>query len=278
MKNDINRNDLKHNFLKNIIVRFDYSGITDSELELLISKIKSLLHEKGYNKLTLDSPKEIDLQINDPETIEEVGLPVRSVRSRMVYVFTNDNPGIRLKISSTFALVSIEKTRYINFFDYSSTLLDVVRIIKDNTTFFSGIRFGLQKINQCILKDISLLNKYFEPDFYRLFTIGDHSTTKLFQAKDCVVYDGYNCNLSRTVVKGEYKGKIAYQIVLDSDIYLLDSEKIEDLIHNSNRLTPMNSLLFDIYKSAITEEFLNKLQQELFSDSDIIGVENNERV
>ena len=42
MKNDVRRENLKNNFLKNIIVRFDYTGIAEVELDSIIAKVKPI--------------------------------------------------------------------------------------------------------------------------------------------------------------------------------------------------------------------------------------------
>lgn len=42
MKKDVNREHLKNNFLKNIIVRFDYTGIAEVELDTIIAEVKPI--------------------------------------------------------------------------------------------------------------------------------------------------------------------------------------------------------------------------------------------
>lgn len=275
-KKSITREKLKHNFLKEIIIRIDFSGVSDIELESIIPDIKKLLGNKGYNKFNVEFATEMDFQVEDPELIEIEGIPVKDIRRQQVYVFGNKVAGIQLKISSVFAFVIIRKTKYINFFEYSNTLIDVVKIIKEKIAFFDGIRFGLRKINNCLLTDIEKINDYFEKDFFNLFHIEENSETKIFNAKDCLAYEEYNINLTRTVLSGEIDGKPAYQVVLDSDIYLIDNEKIADIISSDEQMKIMNDMLFEIYKSVITEKLLDKLQKDIFEDDFILGVDSNE--
>lgn len=270
------RRDLKHNFLKTIIVRFDFNGLAETELDEWIKDIKPLLHKRGYNRLTMELATEMDFQMDDPEIMEMEGIPVGDVRRQRVYVFKNHVEGINLKISPVFAAVLIEETKYIDFFEYGRTLLEVMALIRRKTEFFSPVRFGLRKINQCVLKDINLLNRYFEPEYYRLSRFPGGSTTKLFQAKDCMMYEQYHINFLRTVILGEMDDSDAYQVVLDSDIYLLDPDEVEKLIDDGKLLEPMNRILFELYKSVITEGFIEQLCQDMFEDTNIIGVEKNE--
>lgn len=270
------RRDLKHNFLKTIIVRFDFNGLAEIELDEWIKDIKPLLHKRGYNRLTMELATEMDFQMDDPEIMEMEGIPVGDVRRQRVYVFKNHVEGINLKISPVFAAVLIEETKYIDFFEYGRTLLEVMALIRRKTEFFSPVRFGLRKINQCVLKDINLLNRYFETEYYRLSRFPVGSTTKLFQAKDCMMYEQYHINFLRTVILGEMDDSDAYQVVLDSDIYLLDPDEVEKLIDDGKLLEPMNRILFELYKSVITEGFIEQLCQDMFEDTNIIGVEKNE--
>lgn len=273
-KNQLQRNDLKHNFLKQIVIRFDFTGISESEIDGVIQEIKPLLRERGYRSMKIESIKEMDFQLDDPETIEAEGIPVREVRQQNVYVFFNEKPGVILKISTVFAFISIEKTKYINFFEYSPTLLEVMKKIQE-CLFFAGTRFGLRKINKCILIDINTLNKYFEHDAFHLFSMNSESRSKLFNARDCILHKDYNINYTRNILAGELDREQVYQVVLDTDIYLLESEKVSELIKKPELLIPMNDLLFDMYKMTITDEFAGELQKENFCDENIIGVEKN---
>lgn len=119
------------------------------------------------------------------------------------------------------------------------------------------------------------MNKYFEHDAFHLFSINSESRSKVFNARDCIFHKDYNINYTRNILAGELDRKPVYQVVLDTDIYLLESEKVSELIKNPDLLIPMNNLLFDMYKMAITDEFSGELQKDNFYDENIIGVEKN---
>lgn len=180
MKKSINRKDIRYNFLKNITIRFDFDGVDEAELGVVIQEISPVLKEKGYISRTMDICKEMDFKIDDPEKIETDGLAVRNIRQQQVYVFHNQDPQVKLRISSTFAIISINKTKYVNCLDYCDVLLDVMKSIKDKVTYFNCRRFGLRKINQCILMDIAKLNDFFEEQHYRVFHFGESSEPKCY--------------------------------------------------------------------------------------------------
>ena len=62
-KNSIDRKKLKYNFLKKIIIRFDYDGMDDTELDQVISSISMefIMSLKIRNGVTLH-----DVSIYDP--------------------------------------------------------------------------------------------------------------------------------------------------------------------------------------------------------------------
>lgn len=276
MKNDVRRENLKNNFLKNIIVRFDYTGIAEVELDSIIAKVKPIFKTDGYNKLKEEYLTEMDFQLQDPESIEMDGLPVKEIRKKRAYVFINDEKGIECKISTQFTFVSIQSQKYISFSEYSKTLMNVITTLKDEVEFLNCIRFGIRKVNQCIIKDIYSINKYFDTKFFQIYGLDSGNIPKLFENKDCFVTGKYNVNLTRMAIMGEYDDEVAYQIVLDSDIYITKSEDINELFNEDTEITTMNEKLFALYKEALTETFIEKLGKEDYSDSNIIGVEHNE--
>lgn len=275
-KNDVKRENLKNNFLKNIIVRFDYTGISEVELDSIIAKVKPIFKNDGYNKLKEEYLTEMDFRLQDPESIETDGLPVKEIRKKRAYVFINDEKGIECKLSTQFTFVSIQSQKYISFSEYSKTLMNVITTLKNEVEFLNCIRFGIRKVNQCIIKDIYSINQYFDTKFFQIYGLDSGNTPKLFENKDCFVTGKYNVNLTRMVIMGEYDDEVAYQVVLDSDIYITKSEDINELFNGDTEITTMNEKLFALYKEALTETFIEKLGKEDYSDSNIIGVEHNE--
>lgn len=279
MKSNINREDIKYNFLKNIIIRFDFQGMDERELDSVISEVGVYLkkEENGYISKNIEISKEMDFDIDDPEQIEREGLLAKSVREQNVYVFQNRDPQVTLKISTTFALISIDKTKYVNCLQYCETLTFIMKIIMKKIPYFSCARFGLRKINQCILLDISKLNDYFEKSHYQIYVLGNehHCKIKVAERTDHLFIDDYNLNLTREILQGELYGEEAYRINLDADLYLLGDKEVKEVIQNNICIKRMNEILFNIYKDTITESFLQQLIDGSF-DSDLIkGVMKN---
>lgn len=276
IKNEVRREDLKNNFLKNIIVRFDYTGIAEVELDGIISKVKPIFKENGYNKLQEEYLTEMDFQLQDPEIVEMEGLPIREIRKKKAYVFSNEEKGLKCKLSTCFAFVTVQNQKYISFSEYSKTLINLIKVLKEEVEFLSCFRFGIRKVNQCIIRDISRLNQYFDKKLFGVYGLERGNVLKLWESKDCFEEGQYNINLTRTVVMGEYTDDVVYQVVFDSDIYVVTEENINELLKDSSRIDVMNERLFVLYKEALTETFIEALGQDCYYDENIIGVEKNE--
>lgn len=278
-KKSIGRDALKYNFLKKIIIRFDYDGMDDTELDQVISSISLELKEHGYTNRTVETAREMQIQLDDPESGNYGEVYGKKVREQKVFVFRNGNLQVKLGISSSSACINIEETKYVDCLTYCDVLWKVMKIISESekVPFFQFKRFGLRKINQCILKDINCLNDYFEPSHYHIFRFQnmDNIKEKIMQIRESLEIDDYNINLNRMLIRGEVRGQEAYQVNYDADIYLLDEESIEELIQNKDKIAKMNDWLFELYKDAVTETFLNQLIDGTFDSDMIIGVEAN---
>lgn len=278
-KNCIDRKALRYNFLKKIIIRFDYDGMDDTELDQVISGISLELKKHNYASRTVESEKEVQFEFNDPESGDYAELYGKKIREQKVFVFHNENPQIKLSISSSSACIAIEETKYVDCLEYCDVLWKVMSIISEpeKVPFFIFKRFGLRKINQCFLMDINYLNEYFEPSHYHVFTLpgSDNIKEKVMQIRDSLEIADYNVNLIRTLVRGELHGEEAYQVNYDADMYLIDQESIAELMRNKDKIAQMNEWLFVLYKDAVTETFLNQLIDGNFDENMIIGVEEN---
>lgn len=220
----------------------------------------------------------MQIQFDDPESGNYSEVYGKKVREQKVFVFHNENPQVKLGISSSSACINIEETKYVDCLIYCDVLWKVMKIISESgkVPFFEFKRFGLRKINQCFLRDIKCLNEYFEPAHFHVFKFQDESSIKekVMQIRESLEIADYNVNLNRMLIRGELGGEEAYQVNYDTDIYLLD-ESIEELIQNEEKIAEMNNWLFALYKDAVTETFLNQLIEGTFDRDMIIGVEAN---
>lgn len=279
-KNTVSRADLKHNFLKQIIIRADYRGVDEDEITKALPSIRAYLKDNGYIRYRTEVANEVDFHLEDPEE-GTVPMPIPdNIRRTTVHVFQHAESGISVRLSPAFVLIAIESAKYKNCLTYCNNINEIIKSIQSNSDFFELVRFGIRKINQCILLDIQKLNYYFEKHLFKMYEgYPDIDRRKTFQSKECFsVVDKYDVNLICTVICGEANnGKPAYQVTFDSDIYVLEEHCNTFISDFSSETERMNNVLFDLYKDSITESFINALSESVFNDkNEILGVENND--
>lgn len=269
MNTIIKREDFKHNFLANTIIRFDFRGIFENELEKNVSILKKTLKEHYYDFIKLEQAQEIDFKINDPELLNSI--PSTNIRKQPVYVFNNEEKGLIFKISPTFAIINNLNKKYISFSEYAPFLIEIINLLQ-KTPFFNITRFGIRKINICILKDINKLYDYFNKEHFYLY---NQKGTQTYQQSQTFTKEQYNINLIRNIVLGKYDEQPAYQIAIDADIYTFSKEKITDIIQDESQINKMNDILFEIYTNMLSNKLIEQLSKDKFNDTLLVGVKDN---
>ena len=267
MERKIERNQLKKNFLKEIIMRLDFQGVLQAEMEKILIKVKPYLKEKSFNRY--------NEKINNKAVIE--GTSIKEATSQIVYSFTDENSGYTLDLSTTSIVLSVKSVGYSPFENYSDIFSYVASVYREEIDFFTVTRFGLRKINFCFIKDLKLIGVYFESKYYGVeepiseFDIGSvNRTSRLSDGKK-------NINLRYIVEQGEINQDTFFKVTLDSDIYSTDEDTINQILNEKSELLAINDILFAIYCGAITEQLMDILLSEEGSLTEcLVGVENNE--
>lgn len=113
----IGRKDLKRNFLKEIIMRLDFQGVFQAEMEKILLEAKPFLKEKGFDRYAEKVNNQI---INDGSTIQEI-------KSQIVYSFSSENFGYGLDLSTSCVVLSVKTQGYSSFDDYSEIFRRIIR-------------------------------------------------------------------------------------------------------------------------------------------------------
>lgn len=290
MKKDIKRNDFKYNFLKKIIIRIDYTGILELELEQTIMELKRFLHGAGFVNFKESYINEVEFDLKDPEQIEtQLALPISELRKNKAFNFATKDMSQTLKVTKFFTTLSIESDRYVSFETFGNIFSKVIEIINNNNEFIRILRLGLRKINNCILLDISKLNEYFEEKYFDNIANGldaDEIEINMLRSEktDSFYVDDKNVNLTRFLLLGlldrDGEEKDAYQVILDIDVYENDEELLEritkDYKNVYNKLTSINDLSFKLYIQMLKDEFISQLKANGVDEDIILGVEKND--
>ena len=90
-------------------------------------------------------------------------------------------------------------------------------------------------------------------------------------------YSKYKFNYITNIVKTQKDNKDVYDVVIDIDAYARDNETIEELMKDEQKQSEVNDLVFKIYKSSLSEEFINMLtSDDGISEERVSGVSTNE--
>jgi hypothetical protein len=88
MKDKIDRSDFKYNFLKKVIIRIDYNGILDLDMDYTVRNIKDELYDQGFKIFREGFINQVDFEIKDPELIEtQMMIPVNELKKGKIIRF-----------------------------------------------------------------------------------------------------------------------------------------------------------------------------------------------
>lgn len=277
------RQELKHNFLKQIIYRVDYKGLLDADIESCIKTLQKLLFDSGLTTFDTRTENRMDFQLKTTLQIpDESPLSVTNSSTNMVFVFQSDNRKKMLEISKNFLVLTIiTDDTYTSFDEYLKLLVTTIETLKSSSVYFKALRIGLRKINLCFIENLADITNYFKSGAINI-------TDTLNCIKDCdckasntvtiLEKDGFQINYLRDLQEGitiseNQEQRTIYQVVIDIDVFSDDIKKIHEMIRNEAKieetLKHQNSLAFNYYINSLTDDFINKLKQNTFNDPKI---------
>ena len=193
-KSTISRGDLKKNFLKEIIMRLDFQGVLQAEMESILLEAKPFLKAKNFNRY--------EEQITNKLTNSFTG-ELADIQSQIIYVFTSEAQGYVVKLSNTSIILSVHSQGYSPFNEYSEVFCGLAKIYSEKIDFFTVKRLGVRKINSCCLRDRNDIAKYFNTSFFNDAVPADGFLPLKIERKDRLVKDTQNINMRYTIEQGK---------------------------------------------------------------------------
>jgi uncharacterized protein (TIGR04255 family) len=269
-KENIQRENLRGNIMKNIIFRIDYQGMIDSKDFV---KIFTQTFPNKFNSYTINTQNSLDLQLNNIDDLSNtLSIPVTEIKKQDIHRFKENTFGkdkLTLDISIFSTILNIECLEYENIDIYIEFMKRYLEILLGSNEYIALKRFGLRKIGSNIYFELAELYSDFEKRYFMYdYEIEDYYSLK-YRCEEVLYNDKHklNINFIRIIDTGLYfdeekKENIkAIQATLDLDAYMNE----ESLIFNeykSNLKDLMavinNHYLFDIFKKSVTSKFLNK--------------------
>jgi len=272
-KDNIKRDELRFNFLKQMIIRLDYDFLFDEDIDTIIKKVYKKLIRNGYR---MNSQTLAEFEINTQNIIENFNssnnfVGVKNKRNEEFYSFSKEENKVRIDIARNFATMTVNYEIFKSFDELNSDFEIVVDEIIKVREGMCYNRIGLRKINAYLLRDINNINKYFEKSTIEIGNMCSEVIVKQ-NIEQFKMESNYKANKIINVNKVILTDKIKkteenfYQIHLDIDVYndskMGQKEKIN--------MKDINNNLFNIYKDSLTLNFLEQMKQLSFQNEEII--------
>ncbi len=261
------RDNFRSSLLKQIIIRTDYSSLTD--LNGFIMKLKSLKWFQhlfvGYHLVKANN---FNLQIN-PKVIEERFIPLEVNETNNIHRFFDCKiepaQNLFMDITSTFICFTIEcNESYRNIDAYIDTMVQIVTALKEYDSYVQTTRLAIRKIDG---KDFSSLEKAYQT-FEVMEALGENVMDNIIPLKksytDSFISEdaGIKVNFTRGLERFTHQdGTQIIRCILDMDGYIdsslinLEDIKSDDL--KSLFKEKINDELFKLFKASVTETFLS---------------------
>lgn len=263
------RQNFRSSLLKQIIIRTDYSSLTD--LNGFIMKLKSLeWFQHFFVGYRLIKTNNLNLQIN-PKTIEDRFIPLEINETDNIHRFFDCKiepvQKTSIDITSTFICFTIECSDSYKTIDaYIDTMVNIIATLKEYDSYVQIRRLAIRKIDG---KDFSSLEEAYQI-FEVMETLGKDVMNNIIPLKknytDSFVSEDAKIKVNFTRGLERFKSQNKEQVIrciLDMDGYidssLINFEEIKDKGEiNSLLKERINEELFKLFRASVTEDFLSK--------------------
>lgn len=263
------RHSMKHNLLRNVLIRLDYTGITN--IDNWVEKFQPVMKDwfSIYSRGVQNNMKANLTSIED--IAENLSIPIDEIRKETIHEFTGwlkDDNKVTMSISPYFMTINIRCNNYTlidAFLDLTSLFL---KSMYKNNPYFNIHRIGIRKVNgkafDTMEEVLAIYRKelFFgaEVDEKESIPIGREYTYRY------VLQDfSLKVNYSRQYrLYNSIQGLQKHQVLLDIDTYIdkscIDKNKY-NLIEDSDKiLKTINERQFKIFMESVQESYIHNTQ------------------
>lgn len=261
------RHSLKHNLLKNVLIRLDYTGITN--IDNWVEKFQSKMTEcfSAYSRGVQNNMKANLTNIED--IAENLSIPIEEIRKETIHEFTGwlkDDNNVTMSISPYFMTINVRCKNYKlidSFLDLTSLFL---KDMYENNPYFNIHRIGIRKVNGKefnSMKDV--LSVYRSDLFFGTEVDKEHGIPIGREYTYRYVLDDFSLkvNYSRQYrLYSNLQSQQKHQVLLDIDTYIdkscIDKCKYDLKDKSDDILKIMNEYQFKIFMESVKESYLNE--------------------
>ena len=267
-KADIQRNQVHDNHMKFVIIRLDYSGVTDSAelVKLFDKRFPKAFKDRGY-VIT----REISLALRKEDLVsisEAVSVPISLIEKEKIvrYRGLNNVPGdVTLDISQFYICMTIKyNENYDGFNNYVEYFKGAITLFKEKVDYFSPRRLGIRKCRVEAFSQLELLNTVFEPYVYNdpNLPIGNFGDS-MREYRSYLQNDNLNnirTNIIRRFMPIAENEVRKFNTILDIDVYYQDRKLLLER-EMSNLIDEANQFEFEVYKMCMKEDMLRDVYE-----------------
>ena len=259
-KADIQRDQVHDTHMKYVIMRIDYSGVTNS------TKLVDLFDKRfprAFRNRNLVTQREISVAFRqeDLQTISKaVSVPINVVDKEPLYRYSGFKQGrcqATLDISQFYMCMTINcEHNYDGLNNYLECFKGAISIFMNTIDYFHPQRLGIRKCRVQDFDTIEAINNVFESFVFDVpnLQIGQEQSYREYRTS---ILDVNQNKLNVNVLRKRYfvTKNEQYRTALDIDVYYQDDELLND--NNINQLVHLaNDYEFNVYKMCMTNNYL----------------------
>ena len=273
-------NSYRHNFLRQVILKIDFSNIFEKDAEdFSCTTLRGICESIGLNNVGSGFDNKASIKINNSQDTNETPV-IDELEKTKTWTFKkrSKDSDIEIKICKNYLYLLIDvNNKYDSVRNY---LASITKIMKELCTKYKNIdinRIGIRKINSCLIRTTTNINEYLKKtaiDYEKVLDISNNSKIQAISEVSLLFKNNAYVNFARNIQFGKTSNdEELYQVIIDIDSFINDYEYLSKNIDDIETLIiGLNKTLFYVFDNCLTEKFKNCLKKERFDDNNIIGV------
>lgn len=283
MAKKYSRYTMRANMLKKVLIRIDYSGVTDINEWIKEFKANADL-SSHFCKYRKEVQNQASFNISNMEEIAQSrSIPLKAFQSEPLHRFSEASfrgegeeadreDKVVMEVTGLFMAFTIDCINYKNMDVYIDFLCKYIQAFISNDRFIDIQRIGIRKVGGDVFRNLDEFAETFETNIF--------ATPDVKNLNGLLIDREYHDRIIKSdgTVKVNFSrrcraipaddGSVVYQALLDIDGYVDDS-----IIQGNGYKFPndfenvlkekINEYLFDLYKLSVTEQYLSNNGEEI---------------
>lgn len=261
------RHSLTHNQLKNVLIRIDYTGITNIDNWVEAFKPKMTGYFSAYNRGVQNNAR-VNLT-NLKEIADTLSIPIEEIRKETIHEFSGwklDENTVTMSISPFFMTINIRCNNYKvidPFLDVTSLFLQEMY---EREAYFDVHRVGIRKVDGGTFDSIDDIFMVYKKELFfgqEVDAVNSVPLNREYTYRYCLKDSSMKVNYSR-----QYRlldilnvGK-KHQVLLDIDTYI-DKYNMNECHYDLKEsckavLEKINNHQFELFAESVNEDYINQ--------------------